>query len=383
MPALARVTQFAVNSFQELDYCPIELTVVIPTFNERKNCPILLEKLQSALAGIAWEAIFVDDHSPDGTSEVLRELARTDRSVRLIERVGRRGLSSACIEGIMASAAPYVAVIDADLQHDESILPKMLRKIEAGRLDVVIASRNLAGGSMGAFASSRVHLSNLGAYLSRLVCGCDVTDPMSGFFIVDANFFRAAVPRLTGAGFKILVDLLASSRTAPRIGEVPYSFRSRQAGESKLDVNVELEFLYLIVDKLIGNWLPTRFVVYTLVGAVGVLVHLGVLAALRLHHFGSFSQEQAFATVFTMTSNFLLNNITTFRDRRLRGIGLLTGLFKFYAACSLGAITSVALADILVRQGVHWYVAGAAGMIISSVWNYGASTVITWRASRR
>jgi dolichol-phosphate mannosyltransferase len=362
--------------------CAIELTIVIPTFKERANVPILLEKLKAVLAHVVWEVIYVDDHSPDGTADVVREIARTDRRVRVIERIGRRGLSSACVEGMMASAAPYIAVMDADLQHDETALPEMLRKIETEKLDVVVASRRVAGGSMGDFAKERVKLSDMGSRVSRLVCRCEISDPMSGFFIVDAPFLRALVPNLTGSGFKILVDILASSQTAPRVGEVPYRFRNRQLGESKLDVNVQLEYIFLIVDKLVGKWIPTRFALFVLVGAIGVLVHLAVLAPIYLSHRHHFPQAQLIATAVAMTFNFLLNNAITFRDRRLRGWHILTGLLIFYTACSMGALINVAFANLLIQRGIAWYVAGVSGTIISSVWNYGVNAVLTWRRSR-
>jgi len=248
---------------------------------------------------------------------------------------------------------------------------------------VVIASRRVAGGSMGEFAKERVKLSDMGTKLSKLVCRCEVSDAMSGFFIVEAGFLRALVPRLTGSGFKILVDLLASSPAPPRAGEVPYRFRNRQLGESKLDVNVELEYLFLVVDKLIGKWVPTRFVLFVMVGALGVLVHLAVLTPLYLNHRHHFPQAQAIATFVAMTFNFLLNNVVTFRDRKLRGRRLATGLLKFYAACSLGTVINVAFANLLMRQGIPWYLAGASGTGISSVWNYGVNTVLTWRRDRR
>jgi dolichol-phosphate mannosyltransferase len=362
---------------------PLELTVVVPSFNERPNVPLMLEKLQRALGSIEWEVIYVDDNSPDGTSSAVREFARYDRRVRVIERIGRRGLSSACIEGMMASAAPYIAVIDADLQHDESVLPQMLRRIESEGVDVVVASRKIEGGSMGEFASKRVKLSNLGTSISKLVLHCEVSDPMSGFFMVEARFLRAVVPHLTGSGFKILLDLLASSPTPPRVAEVPYTFSNRQFGESKLDLNVELEYLFLVVDKMVGRVLPTRFALFLLVGAFGVVLNLSILGVLYLNHIRGFAQSQAIATVITMTFNFLLNNVVTFRDRRLRGKRLAIGLIKFYAACSLGAVINLAFAMMLVREGVEWYIAGAVGTAISSVWNYSVNTVLTWRQRRR
>ena len=327
----------------------IELAVVVPTFNERENVSAVVTGLEVALAGIQWEVIFVDDYSPDGTADCIREMASTDRRIRVLERIGRRGLSSACIEGALATPAPYIAVMDADLQHDESILPSMLECIKTNHLDVVVGSRKAAGGSMGQFAADRLWLSNIGSRISRLVCHCEVSDPMSGFFVVDRNYFHEVVRRLTGRGFKILVDLLASSRRAVRTAEIPYHFRTRTRGESKLDVNVELEYLFLLIDKVIGNFVPTRFVLFALVGFLGVFVHLGVLGLFYRVLKMTFAASQATATYVAMTSNFLVNNVVTFRDRRLRGKRLIAGLFTFCAACSVGALMNVSFANFLHR----------------------------------
>lgn len=362
---------------------PIELAVVIPTYNEIQNIPLVLAALERTLRGIEWEVVFVDDNSPDKTAELIRVLALTNRRIRVLERIGRRGLSSACIEGMLATPAPYIAVMDADMQHDESILPRMLERMKSEHLDVVVGSRKIEGGSMGEFARERIWLSDLGTRISKLVCRCDVSDAMSGFFMVDRAYFQQVVPRLTGAGFKILVDLLSSSPSSPRLGEVPYHFRNRQQGESKLDINVELEYLYLLVDKLIGKWVPTRFVIYVLVGTLGLLVHLGVLALLYYRGHADFTVSQVTATFTAMTFNFLLNNVVTFRDRRLRGWRIVTGLLTFYLACSLGALMNVSLAKFLLDSHVAWYLAGILGMATSSVWNYGVNTILTWRRSRR
>ena len=361
---------------------PIELSVVLPTYNEKENIPTLLSALDRALAGIQWEAIFVDDNSPDGTADYVRRLANTNRKIRLIERIGRRGLSSACIEGIMSSAAPYIAVMDADMQHDETILPKMLETIRHDRLDLVVGSRNLLDGGMGDFSRRRVRLSNVGNRISRLVCHCDLTDAMSGFFVVDRNYFNEIANRLTGSGFKILVDMLASSQRPVCVAEIPYRFRKRERGESKLDVNVELEYLFLLIDKMIGNYVPTRFVFFVLVGSLGVVVHMSALALFYRAAQMPFVTSQALATLVAMTFNFLLNNVVTFRDRRLRGWRVLTGLLTFYLACSLGALMNVSFAQFLHRHAVPWYLAGVSGTIISSVWNYGVNTILTWRRAR-
>ena len=360
----------------------IELAVVIPTYNEKENVPVLLTALARALCDVDWEAIIVDDDSPDGTAEFVRDMAASNPRIHVIERIGRRGLSSACIEGMLSTSAPYIAVIDADMQHDETVLPKMLEKIRDEHLDLVVASRNLASGGMGEFSRGRVWLSNMGNRVSRLVCHCDISDAMSGFFVIDRHFFQEIVHRLTGSGFKILVDILASSRRPVRVAEVPYRFRNRARGESKLDVNVELEYLFLLIDKMIGNYVPTRFVLFVLVGSLGMTIHLSTLALLYAVAKESFIVSQTVATVAAMTFNFLLNNIVTFRDRRLRGWRLLTGLLTFYVACSLGALMNVSFAEFLHRQAIPWYVAGVSGTAISSVWNYGVNTILTWRRSR-
>lgn len=363
-------------------HAPLELSVVLPTYNEKENISALLTVLDRALTGIEWEAIFVDDNSPDGTADYVRSLANSDRKIRVIERIGRRGLSSACIEGIMSSAAPYVAVMDADMQHDETVLPKMLDRIRCDRLDLVVGSRNLSSGGMGDFSRRRVWLSDMGNRISRLVCHCDLSDAMSGFFVIDRNYFNQVAPRLTGSGFKILVDILASSQRPVRVAEIPYRFRKRERGESKLDVNVELEYLFLLIDKMIGNYVPTRFVLFVLVGSLGVVVHLSTLALLYRAAQMRFITSQALATLVAMTFNFLLNNAVTFRDRRLHGWRVLTGLLTFYLACSLGALMNVSFAQFLHRHTVPWYLAGASGTIISSVWNYGVNTILTWRRAR-
>jgi dolichol-phosphate mannosyltransferase len=360
----------------------LELSVVIPTYKERQNVAPLVASLEAALQGLNWEVIFVDDHSPDRTADAIRELALTNRRVRILERIGRRGLSSACIEGMMASPAPSIAVMDADMQHDETILPEMLRLLQSKKLDVVVGSRRTTGGSMGEFAEKRVRLSELGSRVSKLVCHCDVTDPMSGFFVVDSRFFRASVPRLTGAGFKLLVDILASSPTPPRAAEVPYRFRNRLAGESKLDVNVELEYLFLIVDKIVGHYLPTRFLFFVGVGSLGLLVHLAILSTFHLFDAAAFSLGQVVATLSAMLFNFFLNNLITFRDRRLKGMALLRGIVIFCTACSVGVLINLSFAHRLLSAGLPWYFAGLSGLAISSFWNYGVNAIVTWRRTR-
>jgi dolichol-phosphate mannosyltransferase len=358
---------------------PIDLAVVVPTYNERGNVPELIVRLRRLLHGFEWELIFVDDDSADGTSELIREYAAKDRRIRLIHRIGRRGLSSACVEGMLATPAQTIAVMDADLQHDESILPEMVGRLRSQNLDVVVATRNSEGGCMGDFSPARVKLSSLGKKLSSFVCRCDVSDPMSGFFVVSRAYFHRVVERLQDGGFKILVDLLASSDRPVRLAEVGYCFRTRTWGESKLDANAAVECLFLIVNKLLGGLVPPRFAAFALVGLSGLAVHLFCLAFLfRIEHVG-FNASQVMATFAAMTANFFLNNLITYYDRRLRGGRLWAALATLWIACSFGVLANVSSAHSLLRLHMPWYLAGLAGAAVSSVWNYAANHILTWR----
>ena len=360
-----------------------ELAIIIPTFNERDNVLPLLDCLKTALDGVSYEVIFVDDDSPDDTASVVREIALNDTRVRILHRVHRRGLASACIEGMLASAAPYIAVMDADMQHDERILPEMLNTIKTKDLDMVVGSRNIEGGSMGEFSRPRVALSMLGRRFSQLVCGCEIKDPMSGFFILKRSFLMQVVHRTSGVGFKILVDLLASSERPVRLEESPYRFRKRLHGESKLDILVGVEYFQLLLDKTIGDFVPPTFVLFGLVGAVGIAVHLSVLSLLMFTMRENFGVAQVTATLIAMTVNFLLNNAITYRDRRLRGWGILRGLISFYIACAVGVLVNLKLAEAARTSGAPWYFAGIFGLGVGSVWNYGVTRIFTWRTNRR
>ena len=357
---------------------PIELAVIIPTYNEVENVEPLLDRLKLALAGIAWEAIFVDDDSPDGTADAVRAMTHRDRRVRLIHRIGRRGLSSACVEGALSSGAPYLAVIDGDLQHDETLLPEMLRKLKQERLDIVVGSRYARGGGVGDWSDRRKFLSRVASQAAKLILKADLKDPMSGFFLMRREAFDSAVRRLSQQGFKILLDVFASAPAPLKFAEVPYVFRRRQHGESKLDGMAVWEYGMLLIDKLVSRVLPSRFILFGVVGGVGVLVHLATLGAM-LHAGIKFAVAQTIAVLVAMTSNFALNNVFTYRDRSLSGWRFLTGLLSFYVICSIGAVANVALASLIYAQNYAWWLAGLAGAVVGAVWNYALSSFYTWR----
>jgi dolichol-phosphate mannosyltransferase len=359
---------------------PADLTLVIPTFNERDNVPLLVERLADVLAGIAWEVVFVDDDSPDGTADVVRALARRHASVRCIQRVGRRGLASACVEGVLSSAAPYVGVMDGDLQHDERLLPTMLAMLQNERLDIVIGSRFTGGGDVAAMPTHRLKISRWGNRLARFVVKADLTDPMSGFFMLRRPAFDAALRGLSAQGYKLLVDIFASSPSQPAFKELAFTFRERRHGQSKLDTLIALEYLQLLLDKLIGHIVPVRFVLFSAIGGFGLVVHLTVLAAAFKLLGLAFAAAQTVATLAAMTFNFLLNNILTYRDRRLRGRRLIYGLLSFYAVCAVGAVGNVGIAAYLFHFDRSWWLAGIAGAMLGAVWNYAISSIFTWRS---
>ena len=305
-------------------------------------------------------------------------MSRRKPHVRCLQRIGRRGLSRAVIEGILSTSAPFVAVMDADLQHDESILPVMFHKLINDGLDVVVGSRYVEGGSVGDWASSRHLMSRFATRLAHQVIDAGLSDPMSGFFVLRRTTFEAVAHDLSGHGYKILFDILASHEGPVRVGEVPYTFRVREEGESKLGYGVLLEFAIMLADKYVSRFVPFRFLLFSLIGASGVVVHFSVLWLLYRGMAMEFGTAQATATMVAMTSNYTFNNWLTYRDRRHTGLRWFVGLISFYAVCGLGVVANVGVATALfANQG--WILAAAAGAVVGTVWNYAASAVVTWR----
>jgi dolichol-phosphate mannosyltransferase len=356
-----------------------QLSVIVPTFNERANVAELYRRLEVALAGVAWEVIFVDDNSPDGTWDVVRGLAARDTRIRCLRRIGRRGLSGACIEGILASSAPYVAVIDADLQHDESRLPVMLSLLQNEAAELAVGSRYIEGGSAGSFGRGRLGISVAATTVAQRLLGIEIADPMSGFFMIRRDRFEQLAPSLSVQGFKILLDIVATARGRLRTVEVPFVFGTRQHGESKLDSMVALDFFGLVLAKLSRDLVSLRFLLFALVGSFGLAVHLIVLDLVLSFSLDSFAEAQTIAAVVAMTSNFFLNNFLTYRDQRLKGIAALRGLIVFYLVCGVGLLANVGVAFSIYDQQPIWWLAGAAGALMGVVWNYAVSSLFVWR----
>ena len=357
---------------------PLQLSVVIPTLNEAGNIEPLLERLGIALAGIEWEAIFVDDGSKDGTPELLTGIAQSDRRVRMIRRIGRRGLASAVVEGALASTTPIVAVIDADLQHDEKILPDLYRAIAEDGNELAIGTRYAANGSTGEWAEDRLKISRFATALASPIMKTRMSDPMSGLFAVRRDILLEAAPKLSTVGYKILLDLVASHPRPLKVAEVGYTFGTRVAGESKLDNMVALEYLELLLDKAVGRFVPVKLIQFGAIGMLGVGVHLAILYTTLMVGI-AFATAQATAVVGAMTFNFALNNRFTYRDQQLKGAAWFRGLISFYLVCALGAVANVGIGSLVYEQyHAGWWLAGIAGAVVGSVWNYVASGWLTW-----
>ena len=356
------------------------LSIIVPTLNERDNVAELVDRLDRCLVGFSWEVVFVDDDSRDGTIEVLRLLSGSDPRVRMLQRIGRRGLTSAVVEGILATSSPVISVLDCDLQHDETIMPSMFQRLLATDCDVVVASRYMESSGVGDWTKQRLFISRAATRLAGVLLPTELTDPMSGFFMIRRSVFDQVAHRLSNQGYKVLLDILLSAQPALRVEEVPYTFGSRRSGVSKLDSIVVLDYLALLIDKMIGHVLPLRFVMFASVGLVGLVVHLSVLATLNRGLGVTFAAASLAAAMAAMTFNFFLNNFLTYRDMRLKGIWpIVRGLLSFSAICSIGTASNVGIAVVLFQRNYTWWVAAIAGIFMGTVWNYTATSIFTWR----
>lgn len=359
---------------------PVDLSIIVPTYNERGNIGELSSRIAKVLPSVNWELIFVDDNSPDGTATIAWQLSREDPRVRCIRRVGRRGLASACIEGMLSSSATFFVVMDADLQHDPNCLPVIYDLLLSDKADIVIASRYMAGGTVSDWDERRQTMSRFATRLAQIICNHTITDPMSGFFGVKREVIDACLMDLSTIGFKILLDIVASSGKDIRISEVPLQFNSRSSGQSKLNVNVMWEYMLLILDKLFGNYIPVRFMAFAAVGVVGIFVHMIVLALFYKGLKLEFSTSQAIATGVAIIFNFTLNNVLTYAGNTLRGIKWIKGLLSFSLICGIGAIANIGAASYLFSNNLQWALAAVAGIVLSAVWNYAVTAQYTWSA---
>tara|TARA_R110002073_G_scaffold4321_5_gene28554 strand:+ start:19556 stop:20707 length:1152 start_codon:yes stop_codon:yes gene_type:complete len=351
------------------------LTVIVPTFNEVGNIEALLENLSASIGEVPWNIIFVDDDSPDGTAAKVKQIALAQPNVTCIRRLNRRGLAGAVIEGVMASSAPFFAVMDGDLQHDAKLLPVMLDVLTSDGADLVVASRFLGSNDPVGLSTMRRGGSKLANALTNRALGTKLSDPMSGFFMTRRDLFDCVADRLSVNGFKILLDFVGASKPTLRITELPFEFAFRQSGESKLDAKVVIDFCGLLLSRLTRNVVPTRFFLFALVGVSGLLIHLTVL---RVVLASGFAMANLVAGFSALTSNYTINNSLTYRDRRKTGIAWLWGYLRFGGVCAAGLIVNMAVGMIAYRWGLPWWLAGASGALMGGVWNYAMASRVVW-----
>lgn len=356
-----------------------ELSIVVPTFNERFNLPLLIKKVDEALLNISWEIIIVDDNSPDGTYQTAKYLARKDSRIRCIRRINRRGLAGACIEGILSSSAPFVAVMDADLQHDETLLPKMLQKLSQSDLDIVIGSRYADNGNANTgFSRKRAAMSFIASSLAKRFLNVKFNDLMSGYFMLRRDKFDEIALDLSTSGFKILLDIAVTSGSNLKSEEMGFTFRKRIIGHSKLDAMVMFDFIGLVLNKATHGLIPIRFAVFGIVGAIGVAVHMASMYFLLLIFGFRFAGAQFLSIMIAMTSNYFVNNFVTYRDAKIPNEKLLYGLFRFYLVCMAGAIANLCIAEIVYEIIPNWILASLLGVLMGSIWNYALSSLFVW-----
>ncbi len=361
------------------------LSLVFPTYKESESLPVVLPKVKAALRDIPHEIIIVDDDSPDRTWAVAQDLAEADSSIRVIRRVGRRGLSSAVIEGWLSARGDVLAVADADGQHDLSILPQLYQSVK-NTDGIAIGSRYAEGGSVGQWDERRATLSRIATRLAIRLCKVKVKDPMSGFFAIDVRLFQQIFRHLNPKGFKILLDVLIHVPPQVPVEEVPFTFGVREKGESKLSRRVQLEFLEHLYDATVGNVIPLTLVKYCIVGLAGVAVNVGVYMSLSRIVYGEAAAGiEGFSFPFiagmeaAIVFNFLLNNSWTFSAAKLKGERAILGFLIFNFACLFGALANYAVANQLQAQNLGLILSVMAGAFVGMVWNYTMSRLLTWR----
>ena len=365
----------------------VQLSVVVPTFNEKDNVAELVRRLEESLVDIAWEVVFVDDFSRDGTAECVRRIAASNSKVRLIMRHNRRGLSSAVIEGALAAAGDVIAVMDGDLQHDESVLPKMYELVASDQAEIASASRFLLeDGADGLSSDTRLKISNTGIALANKMFNLDLTDPLTGFFVFRRSVLERAFPNLSEIGFKILLDMIASAHPAPRVVEVPFKFRERVHGDSKLDNRVMYDFFLFFLEKKLAPIvpLPAQVISFAIANTVGLMMHMAIVLGMVGLMNVAFEPSQLFATLTAITFIYGLNNALTYSDRRIKGWRFYRGL-SFYALLSApGVAANLILSTTLLKEfpaNAFWAPA-AIGALVTVSWNYIASKVFDLAQSK-
>ncbi len=360
----------------------INLSVILPTFNERKNILTLLDELLRLSDSYEIELIVVDDSSTDGTSSSVRELAKKDRRIRLINRLGRAGLSSAIKEGCLCATGEVLAIMDTDGQHEVRSIENGLEKLIEDKLDFVAGSRFLEKSNIKGLSDARRGGSNVANSLARFSLPkryTHLTDFMSGCMLLDRQSCISFIEKIDVNGFKFFYELLAVSKGKLKGEEIELIFQPRQYGSSKLDIAIVWDFLVSLVHTCLQRSIPRKAISFGFVGSTGVFVQFFVVYFLIWFIGIDFEKALPFAVVIAASSNFLINNALTFRSNRLKDRALMIGLFKFLLVSSLPIFANVGLTTTFFNYiSPNILLSQFAGIIVVYIWNYAASSRLVW-----
>jgi len=358
-----------------------EVSVIVPTYNERENLPLLVRRLGKSLKGVKYELIIVDDNSPDGTGKLADELAKKSTNIKALHRRGKKGLASAVVYGLEHARAPTICVMDADLQHPPEKIPELLAEIHGGA-DIAIASRYVRRGGVKRLGKLRRFISRGAEFLSRLTVPQvqGLTDPLSGFFVFRREVVGGA--KLNPVGFKILLEILVKG-TWKKVAEVPYVFGKRVHGKSSLGFREHFNYLRHLLRLMRAGGEASRFLKFCLVGASGVVVNLGLLWILTEVAGLFYLVSAAFSIEASILSNFALNELWTFRDRVRSTKGILKRAVKFNLICVGGLVIYLAILGAMTELlGLYYMISALFGIAAATLWNYAMNAMWTWGYAR-
>jgi len=344
-----------------------EVSIIIPTYNESENIVKVLNEIELTLSGHDYEVIVVDDNSPDQTSEIVKKISKANKNILCIKRTWKKGLSSAVIEGVALSSKELVCVMDGDGQHDPKDILKMLEHHRAYNLDLVSGSRFLNLSSELALSQSRKNLSDAGIFFANLFLKKKMTDPMTGLFLIKKNLIENLQDQLYKDGFKILFDILMLNKTL-KSDEVQINFRSRIAGDSKLNISTIFNMLGQVMENITKGFMPASFFVFSLVGTVGVAIHLTSLSLLLMSL--GFVAANAVSTVLAMTSNYFLNNYLTFHNLHKTFRERFQGLIKYSFTNSFSILANIGVASQFYANNFSEISSALIGILAGLVLNY-------------